>query len=213
MLKSKDESLFEAAKWQFDGDFRFLDGAPIEKLNNKVAFNTFPRSGNSFLRRFLEQVTGITTGASVSLHTATSLQIMGLKGEQIADNRVFITKAHHPMSIPNNELFSVNKVICCVRNPLDVIISYASLNCTMSHTTKPEFDYSVDFADWWKWWVKVQTDKHRFYFDSMIKHATVDKKAPLYICRYEDLVANPKEELEKLFAFILDLKDLEGTNA
>ena len=54
MLKSKDEVLFEAAKWQYDGDFRFLDGAPIEKHKNRIAFNTYPRSGNSFLRRFLE---------------------------------------------------------------------------------------------------------------------------------------------------------------
>ena len=70
MLKSKDEKLFEDSKWVWDGDFKFLDG---EKTESKIAFNTFPRSGNSFLRRLLEQVTGISTGATVMLHTATSL--------------------------------------------------------------------------------------------------------------------------------------------
>lgn len=70
MLKSKDASLFEQSQWMWNGDFKFLDG---EKLPSKIAFNTFPRSGNSFLRRLLEQVTGISTGATVQLHTSTSL--------------------------------------------------------------------------------------------------------------------------------------------
>lgn len=72
MLRSKDESLFAANKWIFDGDFKFCDGAA---LPSKIAFNTYPRSGNSFLRKFMEQCTGITTGATVQLHTSTSLQI------------------------------------------------------------------------------------------------------------------------------------------
>jgi len=71
VLKSKDESLWEQSKWMFDGEFRFLDGEPLGF--NKIAFNTFPRSGNSFLRRLLEQATGITTGATVHITTSTSL--------------------------------------------------------------------------------------------------------------------------------------------
>lgn len=51
MLKSKDKGLFADSKWIWDGDFKFLDG---EKVSSKIAFNTFPRSGNSFLRRLLE---------------------------------------------------------------------------------------------------------------------------------------------------------------
>lgn len=52
VLKSKDESLWEQSQWMFDGEFRFLDGEPLGF--NKIAFNTFPRSGNSFLRRLVE---------------------------------------------------------------------------------------------------------------------------------------------------------------
>lgn len=51
MLKSKDKSLFDQAQWMWDGDFKFLDQ---EKLPSKIAFCTFPRSGNSFLRKLLE---------------------------------------------------------------------------------------------------------------------------------------------------------------
>jgi len=53
MLKSKDEIVFQANAWLWEGnDFKFLDGQPIEP--NHIAFNSFPRSGNSFLRRFIE---------------------------------------------------------------------------------------------------------------------------------------------------------------
>lgn len=97
MLKSKEEKSYEDNKWMFDGEYRFLDG---EKFDQKIAFNTFPRSGNSKLRRWIEQITGVTTGATVSLHTSTSLQCMGLKGEAIVDERVWVVKAHHPALMP-----------------------------------------------------------------------------------------------------------------
>ena len=71
MLKSKDVALFEELKWIWDGDFRFMDGGPID--DNRIGFTSFPRSGNSFLRRCLEQISGISTGGSMHLHTATSL--------------------------------------------------------------------------------------------------------------------------------------------
>ena len=34
---------------------------------NRVAFTSYPRSGNSFLRKILEQVTGVFTGSDLSL--------------------------------------------------------------------------------------------------------------------------------------------------
>ena len=66
LLKSSDAGLWERAKWMFDNHFRFLDGQPNK--SQKVAFCSFPRSGNTFLRRYMELITGITTGADNSLH-------------------------------------------------------------------------------------------------------------------------------------------------
>jgi hypothetical protein len=77
MLKSKDESLLQNMQWMFDNEFRFLDG---KKLQTKIAFCTFPRSGNSLMRRLLETATGIATGSTGSLNTGTFLQFNGLKG-------------------------------------------------------------------------------------------------------------------------------------
>lgn len=93
MLKSKDESLLKKNQWIFDNESRFLDGKP---LKTKIAFCTYPRSGNSLMRRLLETGTGIATGSSGSLNTGTFLQFNGLKGQYVADERVWITKSHHP---------------------------------------------------------------------------------------------------------------------
>ena len=71
ILKSKDSALMEGKNaWMFDGEMRMLDGTPIPD-GQKVAFNTFPRSGNTFLRRFLDTITGIHTGENMPLSMTT----------------------------------------------------------------------------------------------------------------------------------------------
>ena len=57
IFKSKDAEVLERNKWMFDGEFRFLDGEP--NPSNKVAFCSFPRSGNTFLRKYMELLTGV----------------------------------------------------------------------------------------------------------------------------------------------------------
>lgn len=140
MLKSKDESLLKKNQWIFDNEFRFLDGQP---LKTKIAFCTFPRSGNSLMRRLLETATGIATGSAGSLNTGTFLQFNGLKGQFVADERVWITKAHHPSLQPSTIVFESDKVLCVVRNPLDSIISFSTLCNTMSHSANLEYKINV----------------------------------------------------------------------
>jgi len=214
MLKSKVEADFTAFAEHYAGNekghFKFLDGEPLEE---KVAFNTFPRSGNSMLRKQLELITGISTGATVSLNTSTSLQITGLAGEEIVDDRVFIIKAHHPGLFPGVIEFDSTKVLMCVRNPLDVLVSFASLVNTLSHTAEPEFSYATDFPEWWDWWVKDQAEKHANYFNTMIDACTTGGKNPVYITRFEDLLSNKQEELTGVMKFLLGVEDLTGTNA
>ena len=59
--------------WQFDDETRFLDGEAI--VGNKVAFSSWPRSGNSFLRKYFELLTGLATGADNTLHTEVIMQM------------------------------------------------------------------------------------------------------------------------------------------
>ena len=158
-------------------------------------------------------MSGVTTGATVSMHTATSLQIMGLKGEGICDDRTWIVKAHHPFYMPKALLFTSHKVLCCVRHPLDVFPSYASLTNTLNHSAKPDWEWEQDYPEWWDWFVRKQAVEMKKYFDLLIRHCTAEGKNPIYIVRYEDLVTQKKEELMGVFSFLLDVETLEGTNA
>jgi len=202
----------EANRWIWDGEFRQLD-EKTSTAADKIAFNTFPRSGNSMLRRFMEQVSGVSTGASTSLNTSTLLQNTGLKGEEVVDDRAFICKAHHPMLMPGNLPFQTTKVICQIRNPLDVMVSFACLTNTLSHTVKPDYEFYKDYPEWWTWWVKLTTGLHKQFFDTIVEHGSGENKSvATYFVRFEDMLLKPEQELEDMFKFILDLEDLEGTN-
>ena len=77
---------------------KFLD-AKVGMWGNKVGLASFPRSGNSFIRKFLEQITGITTGNEMTFGDP-AYQNVGLIGEgHAANDRVWITKTHHPMEV------------------------------------------------------------------------------------------------------------------
>ena len=52
ILLSKDEQLLKENEWIFDGDHRYLDGTSTTK--GKVTYITFPRVGNTMLRKYLE---------------------------------------------------------------------------------------------------------------------------------------------------------------
>lgn len=64
MMRSSDPADLEKLRWMFDGEYRFLDSkGPVAP--QKIGYCTFPRSGNSFLRRILEGVTGIASGSTI----------------------------------------------------------------------------------------------------------------------------------------------------
>ena len=44
-----------------------------------------------------------------------------------------------------------------MRNPLDVIVSFATLCNTFSHSALLPFDVSEKYPEWWDWWVKTFT--------------------------------------------------------
>ena len=126
ILKSKDEKLLEENAWIFDRDANFLDlssATTVESTGNIVTYCSFPRSGNSFLRMYLQKVTGIATGADMTLELGTDLQVVSFKGEEIIDSSVWIKKSHEPYTTFNNIVCKSNKVIMCVRNPYDSISS------------------------------------------------------------------------------------------
>lgn len=111
---------------------RFLDGTELKK--NKVCYQSYPRSGNTFLRKYLELITGIATGSDMNVHSIKPLQFAGLIGEGTVDDTVWIIKSHHPHRFRSNPDFYCSKIIVCVRNPFEVIISWAHFHITETHS-------------------------------------------------------------------------------
>ena len=67
VFRSKDETLWNESQWMFENEVKFLDGEA--NPSNKIAFASFPRSGNTFLRKYCELLTNVGTGADFYLHT------------------------------------------------------------------------------------------------------------------------------------------------
>ena len=129
LLKSKVDDCPETQKWIFEGHSYYLDGTEDVPM---ISYISFPRSGNTFFRKFFETITNITDGqyAKNEMIPILALQLTGLKGQGVADNRVWLVGTHTPEVYPPSLEFDANRGILCVRNPLDVIVSMLHLQVT-----------------------------------------------------------------------------------
>jgi len=187
-----------------------LDGEHI--VGNKVCFTSFPRSGNSFLRKYLQLLTGLPTGSDNSLHTDTILQMQGMKGEDLVDDTCWIVKSHFPWIMPFAPRFTVNKILMIVRNPTESCVSWMHLCNTANHSTKIPFDVPTTYPNYWQWWVRDCMKHMKDHYQTYLDDARF-RRAPILFVRFEDLVVNPEPELMKIMSFLLNEKDLEGSNA
>ena len=145
----------------FKKDVRFLDGK-VSLDGERVACLSFMRSGSTFLRQLLEKVTGIYTGQNDSSSASLYEAMMGRAGQgHVSDNdKVWITSSHFPFkTAETRQTIEAQRVICVVRNPLDVIASYAYTSSTMSHSLMPQESLPEAFPEWWKVWVREMADK------------------------------------------------------
>lgn len=149
MLKSsaKDEEAHEPHKWMFKGPSRFLDKQNAVQPHHRVIYASMPRSGNSFLRKYLEQISGVITGSDLTLNFLLNmtLQQIGFKGEQIVDDSVWICKTHYPLIFPADLNQTAGKAVCCIRNPMDVIMSEFNFILTWTHNKAPSEDCHVKY--------------------------------------------------------------------
>ena len=130
----------------------FLNGQPF---GNKVAYTSYSRSGNTFFRKYLEQIGGIFTGSDGDLNYALHycLQFNGFSGECMVNDDVWFVKTHYPLGkeVP----FKANKVILCVRNPLDVVTSMFNFWTSQTQNFSiVEQDFHERFPDAWQKLVK-----------------------------------------------------------
>jgi hypothetical protein len=168
---------------------------------------SFPRSGNTLLRAYLEKITGLTSGSDCDITKKLNkdLMNMGLAGEGLVDKRVWVVKSHYPERYGKTKFYS-ERAILLVRNPLDCITSLFNMVCTGSHNKSISDNDFKQFPQLWSEFIQqditVWKDFHDFWLNA---------KIPVHIVRYEDVVNNPEPTLRELLKFILNQDDLSGT--
>lgn len=200
--------------WMFEGDSKFLNNTDeatttVFKENNAVVYTSYPRMGQSFLRQYLQKITGVATGCEMNLDFNLDQQLSAFKGEEVTDDSVWIKKSHWPMVIPGNNICYGNKVLICVRNPYDQLVSHMHF-CTAFVQSGQFNEPFSNFADDWDRFLRSSAHDianfHKYVIDN------ISNKVPTYWIRYEDLRLNPYETLQKVFCFLLDVESIEGTN-
>jgi len=172
-----------------------------------IALASFPRSGNTMLRSYLEKVMGLCTGSDGDLDKGLVRELMdkGFAGEGLADKRVQVVKTHFPERFGTHK-FQADKAILLVRNPLDAITSLYNMIATSSHQYSISEDDFEKFKDAWdehlKREITVWKDFNLWWMNA---------KVPVHIVRYEDLKSEPKDVLKGVLEFVLDTDDISGT--
>ena len=101
----------------------------------KIVLTSYPRSGNTLIRTYLEKLTRVYTGSDCDVRRPLNkqLQDMGMAGEGQIDSKVWIVKSHYPERIGRAK-FTAKKCIVIVRNPLDSIFSLFNMVATTTHS-------------------------------------------------------------------------------
>ena len=212
LLRSKDIDRYEQVKTRlFSTNVRYTTAQASDQ--SSVAYVTYPRSGNSLMRKYFENITGIATGSDMVMkHTPNvALQVCGFKGEGIVDDRTWIKKSHYPWVFAFQKYFDAEMAVICTRNPLDITPSFFYLVFCFNHVG--QFKEKLLEDPVWLFWKRFQrqcTIAWKIWHDYWIKVAE-DSSKPVYFFRFEDVLENPREELTKLFKFILAMDSLEGT--
>ena len=168
---------------------------------------SFPRSGNTLLRAYLEKIMGLTSGSDCDITKKLNkdLMLMGLAGEGLVDTRVWVVKTHYPERYGKTKFYA-ERAILLVRNPMDCITSLYNMVSTGSHNRSiHDGDYTKFpkvWADFIQQDITVWKDFHDFWLNA---------KIPVHIIRYEDIVQKPEPTLKSLLEFILNVDTISGT--
>jgi len=193
--------------WMFDGKMRFLDGEDLKSF--KTCLPSWPRSGNSMTRKYLETITGIYSGSDMSALVAINLQLNNMPGENVYDDTVWVTKSHYPIAPINEPSHYASKVIVVVRNPLETFASMANLMALGSHSLV--CNEKLEEQTWWPLFVEILGKDCADYYNLFTYDYKNKTDNAFHIIRYEDMRRDPFPTFVDLFRFLLEVDSIEGT--
>lgn len=191
------EREYRACPLHCRGESRFLSRT---HGHEKVLLVSYPRSGNSYLRRLLESSLGIVTGSDSRNNRPLSAALLrcGFKGEGIVDNSCWIVKSHFPERCGFLR-FRAQRVILLVRNPFDAIESYFHMAFTNTHDKHLTQSSLESLKDIWKDFLPCEGKIWRHFHEYWISKAA---QLPILLVRYEDLLRKKDETLQTILQFL-----------
>jgi hypothetical protein len=174
---------------------------------DSIVMASYPRSGNTLLRGYLERIMGLVTGSDCDITKKLNLELMdmGLAGEGLVDKRVWIIKTHYPERYGKTK-FGTERIILLVRNPLDCMTSLFHMVCSGSHELSIDDEDFKKFESHWTEFILQELTVWKDFHDFWLKASV-----PVHIIRYEDIVSTPKYAMTELLKFVLNVESLEGT--
>jgi len=189
-------------------EFFFLDINQQQAIDqDTVIMASYPRSGNTNLRAYMEKVMGLTTGSDCDITKKLNrdLMTMGLAGEGLCDKRTWVVKVHFPERWGKVKFWG-ERAILLVRNPLDCITSLFNMVCTGTHNLSISEDDYVKYVEHWDQFVRQEIGVWKEFHEFWLQGQTT-----CHIIRYEDVQKIPKESLSSLMEFMLNEENIKGT--
>jgi len=188
-------------------ELKFFDGEDEGNDLDTVVMSSYPSSGNTLLRAWLEKIMGLVTGSDCDITKKLNLQLMdmGLAGEGLVDKRVWIVKTHYPERYGKTK-FGSERCILLVRSPLDCVTSLFNMVCSGSHDRSITDEDFVTFKNHWAQFIEQEITVWKDFHDFWLK-----AKIPVHIIRYEDIVLRPEPTFTDLMKFILNVDTIENT--
>ena len=171
----------------------------------KILLASYPRSGNSLTRKWIELVTNQISGSDTNPRRPLGKKLieMGFEGEGLLDRSVLFVKTHFPER-SGFQPFMGNKGVVLVRNPFDALLSYFHMAFTQSHDktlSDSSFNLLLDVFSMmmsheiniWRSFIHYYLKLHQMGF-------------PVLFVRFEDMISNPKNELRRILHFSYHLQ-------
>lgn len=184
---------------------------PPKILPGITLIASYPRSGNTLLRSLIERVTNLVTGSDTRPDRTLSRSLAvehGLVGEGLTQSHLTpVVKTHYPERSGYRK-FSASRIILLVRNPYDAIDSYWNMCCTNTHTesiTEDIYDlYSEKFVQLAKNEIRTWLRFAKYWMEDGEKSKDDNiSKTSLLVVRYEDLVLNTIDQMERVLKFMI----------
>lgn len=170
----------------------------------RIFFLTVPRSGNTFSRMLLENLTGISTDSVYDVEGIFSNRSTSYgrpcgktndcdRIHRSSQGDMVIIKTHFPFMYPEfDERECVSKILMTIRHPVDNYLAWASFE-GKGRIQSLTFRNSMNFKKYFQLW-----EAHHTYWHAFASR----KKVPLLQYRYEDLCQQPEEVFRKVSAFL-----------